>query len=66
MVVTSPFPKSAKEIVKLLTHVKKVEVKMFSGSAEKSFNPCRVKIHHGFLGIESKVINYIAQFIKAN
>ncbi|MBW5289094.1 MAG: hypothetical protein Rpha_0455 [Candidatus Ruthia sp. Apha_13_S6] len=39
---------------------------MFSCSAKKSFNPCRAKTHHGFLGIESKVIDYIAQFIKEN
>jgi predicted alpha/beta-hydrolase family hydrolase len=42
-----------------------VEVKMFSGGREQS-NPCKAMSHHGYLGIEDKVVNEIATFVLSN
>ena len=58
-------PEGAQEIKEMLTKAKKVEVKMFSGGDETG-RPCKAKSYHGFLDIEEKVINYIANFIKSN
>lgn len=57
-------PEGAEEIKNMLTNASKVEVKMFSGGDEPLSKPCKAKSYHGFLGIESEVVKYIADFIK--
>lgn len=59
-------PEGAEVIKDALTQVSKVELKYFSGGDEPISKPCKAKSAHGFLGIEDKVVNYIADFIKAN
>ncbi len=50
------------EVVKSLTASSHAKAKYFSGGREVS-HPCRGKSHHGFLGIEKKVVKSIARFI---
>ena len=45
----------------------RVEVKLFSGGDEPiSSNPCQARTYHGYLGIESSVVDYISGFIQQN
>lgn len=43
----------------------RVEVSYFEGGRDKG-DPCKAKSHHGFLGIEDKVVARIAAFIKGH
>lgn len=58
-------PSGAKEIFDLLENVKIKEVKYFSGGYEKG-KLCKSQSHHGFLGIEEDVVNYISNWIKTH
>ena len=58
-------PDGSQTIKSMLTNAKKVELKIFSGGKEKG-DPCKANSHHGYLGIEDTVVNYIANFIKSN
>jgi hypothetical protein len=59
-------PEGSELIKNGLTKAPKVELKFFSGGDEPRSNPCKAKSAHGFLGIESEVVKYIADFIKTN
>jgi predicted esterase len=59
-------PYGAKIISKLLINAKPLDVKMFDGGDKPISKPCNAKSYHGFLGIEEKVVDYIADFIKSN
>lgn len=59
-------PENTDQLASMLTHAKTVEVKMFSGGDTPKSKPCKAMSYHGFLGIESEVVNYISDFIKAN
>ncbi len=58
-------PEGAEEIKEMLTNVKKVEIKMFTGGDETG-KPCRAMSFHGYLDIEEIVVDHISKFIKAN
>lgn len=58
-------PEGSEKIKDMLTKANKVELKIFSGGNETG-NPCKAKSHHGYLGIEDTVVNYISNFIKSN
>lgn len=55
----------AKKIKELLTNTKKVQVMIFEGGNEVQ-GPCRGKSHHGYLGIEEKVVESMSKYIKEN
>lgn len=59
-------PQGAKEIARMLSNAKKVEVKMFSGGDAPISKPCKAMSYHGFLGIEDDVVDFISGFIKSN
>lgn len=59
-------PEGAKKIASLLTNAKPLDIKMFNGGAKPISKPCQAQSYHGFLGIEDKVVKYIANFIKSN
>jgi len=44
----------------------RVETLLFSGGHQQDDNPCKAMTHHGFLGIEKKVIGAIADWIKGS
>jgi dienelactone hydrolase len=48
-----------------LTKAGKVDVVILDGGAPPISAPCEAKSQHGFLGIEDKAVNAIAQFVKA-
>jgi predicted alpha/beta-hydrolase family hydrolase len=52
-----------KEINAGLTNSPRVEVAFFDGGRERG-NPCKSESYHGFLGIDGKVVERIAAFIK--
>ena len=59
----------AADITKLagkFTASKKVEETVFSGGHDSGQNPCYARTHHGFLGIEKKVVKKISLFIQSN
>ena len=43
-----------------------VEVVLFEGGDPPESDPCQALSEHGFLGIEKRVVNTIAEFIKSN
>jgi dienelactone hydrolase len=57
-------PEGAKRIESMLTSAKAVELKLYEGGREDSNKPCKAMTHHGYLGIEKKVVDDIAAFIK--
>lgn len=59
-------PEGAEEIKAAMTAAPKVEVKYFSGGDDPVSKACQARSQHGFYGIESEVVAYIADFIKAN
>lgn len=59
-------PKGAQKIADLLMNVPLKEIKLFSGGDTPISKPCNGLSYHGFLGIETQVINYISDFIKTN
>jgi len=58
-------PDGAERIREKLTSAPAVELKWFEGGREQS-NPCKAMSYHGYLGIEKKVVDAIAAFIKSN
>jgi len=59
-------PEAAEMIAKGLINSPKVEVKYFSGGYAPRSEPCQALSEHGFYGIEGKVVDAIAHFIKSN
>lgn len=59
-------PAGADRIAAMLTASPKVEVKRFNGGDMPQSKPCQAMSPHGFIGIEDKVVDAIAAFIKAN
>ncbi len=59
-------PSGAKAIARALTNAAKVEVKAFDGGDPAISEPCKGRSEHGFWGIEGRVVESIAAFIKAN
>lgn len=55
----------AKDIKNALTGAKSAEILIFEGG-ETGGNPCKAKSHHGFLGIEQKVVDAISAWIKSH
>jgi pimeloyl-ACP methyl ester carboxylesterase len=49
-----------------LTGPDRVEVKLLDGGDPPRSEPCEAQSPHGFLGIESKAVKTIAEFVKAN
>jgi len=47
-----------------LTSAAKVDVALFDGGAPPQSEPCEAKSQHGFLGIESSVVDAIAKYVK--
>ena len=56
----------AERIKQRLTAAPKVEVRYFMGGDPPRSKPCEAQSAHGFLGIETEVVDAIAGFIKAN
>ena len=54
----------APKLTARLTKAKKVDVVILDGGDPPQSEPCEAKSQHGFLGIESKAVDAIAQFIK--
>ncbi len=61
--VTPPW--GAKAIARALRNAAKVEVKAFDGGDPAASGPCKAQSEHGFRGIEGRVVESIAAFIKA-
>ncbi len=49
-----------------LKKARRVETVLIDGGDPPISEPCQAKSQHGFLGVESKAVDAIAQFIKAN
>jgi len=60
----TPF-EGALELMERLTAAPNKELIAFEGGAPGDDNPCRAMSHHGFLGIEDRVVRAIAEWIKA-
>jgi hypothetical protein len=60
----TPYDK-AETLMDALSSVKTKEFKGFSGG-ETTGDPCKVNSHHGFLGIEAKVVKSIVEWIRAH
>lgn len=58
-------PEGAERIRAMLSAAPAAELALFDGGRERS-KPCNAMSHHGYLGIEDRVIDTIARFIKAN
>jgi len=58
-------PGGARAIRAGLRNAPRVELRLFSGGDEQG-RPCKAMSHHGFLGIESGVVDAIAGFVTAN
>lgn len=54
----------APKLTARLTKAKKVDVVILDGGDPPQSEPCEAKSQHGFLGIEGKAVDAIAQFIK--
>lgn len=52
------------KLVKRLSNARKAEVIYFEGGDPPRSGPCEALSAHGFLGIENKVVEAIADFIK--
>lgn len=61
---TTP-PSGVRSIARSLANATKVEVKGFNGGGPAVMGPCTGRSEHGFLYIESSVIESMAAFIKA-
>lgn len=58
-------PASGAQTIKAkLTAAPIVEVKLFNGGDDPISKPCKAKSQHGFLGIETQVVDYIGNFIR--
>lgn len=58
-------PNGANKIYDKLENAIIKEVKIFSGGYENG-NPCKGQSHHGFLGIEKEVVDFISHWIKSH
>ncbi|MBC8337504.1 MAG: alpha/beta hydrolase [Alphaproteobacteria bacterium] len=56
----------AKDIKAALSGSKSAELMIFEGGSSGSGRECGAKSHHGFLGIEQKVVDAIAAWIKSH
>jgi len=56
-------PHGAREIFNMLINSKRKVLKMFTGGDELISGACNAKSHHGFLGLEEKVVKDISKFI---
>ena len=54
------------EAAQAATDAKPVEVVLLEGGSPPQSAPCEAKSQHGFLGIEGKAVDAIANFVKAN
>ena len=54
----------APKLTARLTKAKKVDVIILDGGDPPQSDPCEARSQHGFLGIEAKAVDAIAQFIK--
>ena len=59
-------PRGATEILENLKNSSNVVVKFFQGGFESGQNPCLPETYHTFNGIQDKVAELIAEFIKNN
>ena len=57
---------NAEMLSKAFTGAPKTAVKIFDGEEEKKLDNCRLMSQHQFSGFEEKVVDAIADFIKAN
>jgi len=58
-------PGVIKDIKRKTYNSSRFKSKLFDGGDEpKNSNPCKAKTYHGYLGIENKVVDYMAAFIK--
>ena len=58
-------PGVIKDIKRKAYNSSRFKSKLFDGGDEpKNSNPCKAKTYHGYLGIENKVVDYMAAFIK--
>jgi len=60
----TPF-EDAEMLTERLTAAAKKELIAFEGGESEDDNPCRAMSHHGFLGLEDKVVRAITDWIKA-
>jgi pimeloyl-ACP methyl ester carboxylesterase len=56
----------APKLRKGLANAKPVEVVLLEGGLPPQSDPCEARSQHGFLGIEGKAVDAIANFVKAN
>ena len=56
----------SQKIINMLNNKINKELVYVDGGYEESSNPCKAKSHHGFLGIENKVVDIITNFIDTN
>jgi len=58
-------PGVIKDIKRKTYNSSRFKSKLFDGGDEpRNSNPCKAKTYHGYLGIENKVVDYMAAFIK--
>lgn len=58
-------PEGAGAMRSRLVRAAAVEIMLFEGGDPPQSEPCRARSQHGFLGIEAKVVNAIASWIRA-
>jgi dienelactone hydrolase len=56
----------APKLQKRLANAKPVEVVLLEGGSPAKSDPCEAWSQHGFIGIESKAVDAVASFVKAN
>ena len=56
----------AKDIKAALTGSKAAELMIFKGGSSGNGKECGAKSHHGFLGLEKKVVNAVSDWIKSH
>lgn len=59
-------PEGAKEIVAAASNARITKLLMMSGGSNNGRNPCGIKTHHVFAGIEDEVVDEVAKFIVEN
>ena len=60
-------PGVIKDIKRKAYNSSRFEAKLFDGGDKpKNSNPCQAKTYHGYLGIESKVVDYMTAFIEGS
>ena len=56
----------AKDIKAAMTGSKAAELMIFEGGSSGNGKECGAKCHHGFLGLEKKVVNAVSDWIKSH